>query len=211
MCASSPTWKTWKWRWATPPAKVIINARTGSVVINQSVRLGACAVAHGGLSVVVSSTPIVACRKAGGQEGRHPHPRGHPVQRARQRRPGRNREVAQCPGRQCAGSDRHPAGHQGRGRAEGRTQRRSSDAHRSRPCIAGRGWPLARRAAARRRARPQGGGARRQSNRCSRRWCSRACATPPPRPTHAGADNFTGMLDAQLAKQLSGRPHGWPT
>lgn len=43
-----------------PPAKVIINARTGSVVINQSVRLSACAVAHGSLSVTVSSTPVVS-------------------------------------------------------------------------------------------------------------------------------------------------------
>lgn len=43
-----------------PPARVIINARTGSVVINQSVRLGACAVAHGSLSVTVSSTPVVS-------------------------------------------------------------------------------------------------------------------------------------------------------
>ncbi|NML43440.1 flagellar basal body P-ring protein FlgI [Ramlibacter sp. G-1-2-2] len=45
---------------AAPPAKVIVNARTGSVVINQSVRLGACAVAHGNLSVTVSSTPVVS-------------------------------------------------------------------------------------------------------------------------------------------------------
>ncbi|MGE4242423.1 flagellar basal body P-ring protein FlgI [Ramlibacter sp.] len=43
-----------------PPAKVIVNARTGSVVINQSVRLGPCAVAHGSLSVTVSSTPVVS-------------------------------------------------------------------------------------------------------------------------------------------------------
>lgn len=45
---------------AAPPARVIVNARTGSVVINQSVRLGACAVAHGSLSVTVSSTPVVS-------------------------------------------------------------------------------------------------------------------------------------------------------
>jgi flagellar P-ring protein precursor FlgI len=45
---------------AAPPAKVIVNARTGSVVINQSVRLGAVAVAHGSLSVTVSSTPVVS-------------------------------------------------------------------------------------------------------------------------------------------------------
>jgi len=54
---------------AAPPARVIINARTGSVVINQSVRLGACAVAHGSLSVTVSSTPVVSqpAPLAGGQ------------------------------------------------------------------------------------------------------------------------------------------------
>jgi flagellar P-ring protein precursor FlgI len=45
---------------AAPPAKVIVNARTGSVVINQSVRLGPVAVAHGSLSVTVSSTPVVS-------------------------------------------------------------------------------------------------------------------------------------------------------
>jgi flagellar P-ring protein precursor FlgI len=45
---------------AAPPAKVIVNARTGSVVINQSVRLGAVAVAHGNLSVTVSATPVVS-------------------------------------------------------------------------------------------------------------------------------------------------------
>jgi flagellar P-ring protein precursor FlgI len=42
---------------ATPPAKVVINARTGSIVLNQSVTLGPCAVAHGNLSVSISSTP----------------------------------------------------------------------------------------------------------------------------------------------------------
>jgi flagellar P-ring protein FlgI len=45
---------------AAPPAKVIINARSGSVVMNQSVKLGPCAVAHGSLSVVVSTTPVVS-------------------------------------------------------------------------------------------------------------------------------------------------------
>lgn len=46
----------------TPPgaAKVIINARTGSVVMNQSVTLEPCAIAHGSLSVVVSVTPVVS-------------------------------------------------------------------------------------------------------------------------------------------------------
>lgn len=40
---------------AQPVAKVIINARTGSVVMNQSVRLDDCAVAHGTLSVVINA------------------------------------------------------------------------------------------------------------------------------------------------------------
>jgi len=42
------------------PARVVINARTGSVVMNQSVRLAPVAVAHGNLSVTVSSAPVVS-------------------------------------------------------------------------------------------------------------------------------------------------------
>lgn len=45
---------------ATPAAKVVINARTGSVVMNQAVSLSSCAVAHGSLSVTISSTPSVS-------------------------------------------------------------------------------------------------------------------------------------------------------
>jgi flagellar P-ring protein FlgI len=45
---------------AAPAAKVVINARTGSVVMNQAVTLNACAVAHGNLSVTISSTPVVS-------------------------------------------------------------------------------------------------------------------------------------------------------
>src|SRR4051812_3328622 len=41
-------------------AKVIINSRTGSVVMNQSVRVDACAVAHGNLSVIVSTEPVIS-------------------------------------------------------------------------------------------------------------------------------------------------------
>jgi len=43
-----------------PAAKVIINARTGSIVLNQAVSLGACAIAHGNLSISISSTPVVS-------------------------------------------------------------------------------------------------------------------------------------------------------
>ncbi|MDZ7937246.1 MAG: flagellar basal body P-ring protein FlgI [Rhodoferax sp.] len=41
-------------------AKVIINARTGSIVLNQAVTLGPCAIAHGNLSISISSTPVVS-------------------------------------------------------------------------------------------------------------------------------------------------------
>ena len=45
---------------AAPAARVVINARTGSVVVNSAVTLSACAVAHGSLSVTISSTPVVS-------------------------------------------------------------------------------------------------------------------------------------------------------
>ena len=45
---------------AMPAAKVIINARTGSVVMNQMVTLEASAIAHGNLTVTVSSEPVIS-------------------------------------------------------------------------------------------------------------------------------------------------------
>lgn len=42
------------------PAKVIVNARTGSVVMNQAVTIEACAVAHGNLSVSVKADTAVS-------------------------------------------------------------------------------------------------------------------------------------------------------
>ncbi len=52
-----------------PAARVVINARTGSVVMNQAVTLQPCAVAHGNLAVTISSTPQVSQPNAlsGGQ------------------------------------------------------------------------------------------------------------------------------------------------
>jgi flagellar P-ring protein precursor FlgI len=44
----------------TPQAKVVVNSRTGSIVMNQNVSLSTCAVAHGNLSVSISSTPMVS-------------------------------------------------------------------------------------------------------------------------------------------------------
>ena len=45
---------------AQTSAKVIVNARTGSIVMNQSVMVEACAIAHGNLTVVVSSEPVIS-------------------------------------------------------------------------------------------------------------------------------------------------------
>lgn len=41
-------------------AKVIVNSRTGSVVMNQAVKLNASAVAHGNLSIIINSEPIIS-------------------------------------------------------------------------------------------------------------------------------------------------------
>lgn len=51
------------------PAKVIVNARTGSVVMNQAVTVDTCAVAHGNLNVVVGNQTNVSQPNAlsGGQ------------------------------------------------------------------------------------------------------------------------------------------------
>ncbi|MDP1900671.1 MAG: flagellar basal body P-ring protein FlgI [Rubrivivax sp.] len=43
-----------------PAARVVLNARTGSVVMNEAVTLGACAVAHGNLSVTITTTPVIS-------------------------------------------------------------------------------------------------------------------------------------------------------
>lgn len=45
---------------STPAAKVVINARTGSIVLNQAVTLGPCAIAHGNLSITISTTPVIS-------------------------------------------------------------------------------------------------------------------------------------------------------
>src|SRR5512133_295837 len=43
-----------------PSAKVVINSRTGSIVMNQAVTLGECAIAHGNLSVSITTTPVIS-------------------------------------------------------------------------------------------------------------------------------------------------------
>nr|WP_315457652.1 flagellar basal body P-ring protein FlgI [uncultured Sphingorhabdus sp.] len=44
---------------AAPPARVIVNARTGTVVVNGAVRVGPAAVSHGTLTVKVEESPTV--------------------------------------------------------------------------------------------------------------------------------------------------------
>jgi len=41
-------------------ARIVLNARTGSIVMNKEVRLDTVAVAHGNLSVVISSEPLIS-------------------------------------------------------------------------------------------------------------------------------------------------------
>ncbi len=45
---------------AQTAAKVILNARTGSVVMNQAVTLDSCAVSHGNLSVMIDTQPVIS-------------------------------------------------------------------------------------------------------------------------------------------------------
>jgi flagellar P-ring protein precursor FlgI len=54
---------------AETSAKVILNARTGSVVMNTAVTLDACAVSHGNLSVVVNTEPVIS-QPAPGSKGK---------------------------------------------------------------------------------------------------------------------------------------------
>jgi flagellar P-ring protein precursor FlgI len=42
------------------PAKVILNGRTGSIVMNQAVQVDTCAVAHGNLSVTITTEPVIS-------------------------------------------------------------------------------------------------------------------------------------------------------
>jgi flagellar P-ring protein precursor FlgI len=45
---------------AATSAKIILNARTGSVVMNKAVTLDSCAVSHGNLTVVIDTAPVIS-------------------------------------------------------------------------------------------------------------------------------------------------------
>ncbi len=115
---------------ATPAAKVVINARTGSVVMNKAVTLAACAVAHGSLSVTISTTPTVSQPNplAAGQttvtEKSDITIKQEPgaLDRAvRRHQPGRGGQGAEFARRDAAGSAGDPAGDQVGRRAERRS------------------------------------------------------------------------------------------
>jgi flagellar P-ring protein FlgI len=50
-------------------AKVIVNARTGSIVMNQAVAIESCAVAHGNLSVTITTEPVISQPNAFSTQG----------------------------------------------------------------------------------------------------------------------------------------------
>ena len=50
-------------------ARVVLNARTGSVVVNEAVTLSDCAVAHGSLQDTINSTPVISQPSALSQGG----------------------------------------------------------------------------------------------------------------------------------------------
>jgi flagellar P-ring protein FlgI len=52
-----------------PQAKVIVNERTGTIIMGQTVSLGACSILHGGLSVVISTEYKVSQPNAFSQGG----------------------------------------------------------------------------------------------------------------------------------------------
>ena len=43
-----------------PRARVVVNEKTGTVILGSDVRVGAVSIIQGGLSIVVSSTPLVS-------------------------------------------------------------------------------------------------------------------------------------------------------
>jgi flagellar P-ring protein precursor FlgI len=45
---------------AKATAKVIVNSRTGSIVMNQSVTLETSAIAHGNLSIIINTEPVIS-------------------------------------------------------------------------------------------------------------------------------------------------------
>ena len=100
--------------------------RTGSIVLNQAVTLGSCAIAHGNLSITISSTPVISQPNPLSQGQTVVTQRAtSPSTRARQHHPdaalgptGRRGARLNTAGCHTAGPAGHLAGHQGRWRSE---------------------------------------------------------------------------------------------
>ncbi len=110
-------------------AKIIIDERSGIIVMGRDVRVATVAVAQGNLTVTISESPQVS-QPAPFSRGRHRRHAAHPRRRAGGRQETRGREgrrLAAAAGRRPqrprhrpARPDRHPAGDQGRRRDPGR-------------------------------------------------------------------------------------------
>ena len=121
---------------AEPPAKVIVNARTGTVVINSAVRVGPAAVTHGKLTVRIDENQRIsqpapfsqgqtAVEQRSGvavEEEKKPDVPARPRPQARRHRQGGERD------RRVAGrSGRDPRGAEGSRRAQGGADRPVTD------------------------------------------------------------------------------------
>ena len=111
------------------PARVVVDERTGTIVIGQDVRISQVAISHGTLTVRITEMPKVVQPEpfSEGETAVEPYTddRGRPARRARRRaRRARPRNAGlrpQPPRRQAGRHHRHPAGHQVRRRPAGRT------------------------------------------------------------------------------------------
>ena len=104
------------------PARVVIDERTGTVVIGRDVQISTVAVTHGNLTVRVTETPAVsqpapflAGRDArGAAHVRRRHADGRPARDRRRRRPADAGRGAQSDRAETDRHHRHPAGDQSR-------------------------------------------------------------------------------------------------
>ena len=174
-------------------AKIVIDERSGIIVMGRDVRVSMVAVAQGNLTVTITETPQVSQPAPFSRGGTHAGRAAHQHRRAggrQEARAGQGRRVAAAAGRraQCARHrparpDRHPAGDQGRGRDPGRHR---GDVMASALPIAAPGLERARShqphaagghgQALRRRPRRRRTRRRRISRPCSSIPCSSTCS-----------------------------------
>ena len=110
-------------------AKIVIDERSGIIVMGRDVRVATVAVAQGNLTVTISESPQVSQPNplSRGQNRSDAALQGQRVRRRQEIRAGQGRRLAAAAGRRAqrarhrsARPDRHPAGDQGRRRDPGR-------------------------------------------------------------------------------------------